>query len=134
MALKDDIAAIRADGTKSDRRKQLDISSLKISAIYDIIVNGKPAPNPIPPLLERTFTTDGTTIRVNVASMVNLKGSDGETVQALYMDVTLTRGGVTVTHQWYSANPPIIPVSSSGNEKQDLIQAASEIIAQLPVG
>lgn len=134
MALKDDIAAIRADGTKTDRRRQLDIYNLKVGALHDVIVNGKPAPNPIPPLLNRTFTLDGTTIRVNACSIVNRVGSDGEVVPTLYVDVTLTRGAVTDTHQVYYVNPPILPRSESGNEKDDLIQAAAEIIAQLPVG
>lgn len=133
MAIADDIAAIRADTNKTARRQSLDIYSLKATALLDVILNGKPAPNPIPPVLNRTFTLDGTTIRVNAASIVSRQGSDGETVPVLFIDVTLTRGAVTVTHQLFITNPPVIPKSPSGNERQDLIQAASEILATLPV-
>jgi hypothetical protein len=103
------------------------------AALLDVILNGKPAPQPIPPIIDRTFTLDGTTILVNAASLVPRLNAEGETVEALFIDVTLTRGPITATHQFFFINPPVIPRSESGNERQDLIQAASEIIATLPV-
>jgi hypothetical protein len=125
MAIADEIAAIRADGNRTDNQKRLDIYNLKIEALRDVILNGKPAPNPIPPLINRTFTLDGVTIRVNACSIVVKSGTP-----MLFIDVTLNG---SVTHQVYYTNPPVIPRSPTGNERQDLIAAASEILAMLPV-
>lgn len=125
MTIRDDIAAIRADSNKTARQQTIDIYNLKIAALRDVILNGKPAPNPIPPLINRTFTLDGKTIRVNVCSIVTKNG-----VPMLFVDVTLNG---SVTHQVYYTNPPVVPRSETGNERQDLIQCASELLAQLPV-
>lgn len=125
MTIRDDIAAIRADNNRTERQQTIDIYNLKIAALRDVILNGKPAPNPIPPLINRTFTLDGKTIRVNVCSIVTKNG-----VPMLFVDVTLNS---SVTHQVYYTNPPVIPRSETGNERQDLIQCASELLAQLPV-
>lgn len=130
MTIRDSIAAIRADSNKTPRRQTLDIYQLKIDALRDVILNGKPAPNPIPPLVNRTFTLDGKTIRVNACSIVSRADADGVLVPMLFVDVTLNG---SVTHQVYYTNPPVIPRSETGNEKQDLIQAASETLALLPV-
>lgn len=129
MAIRDQIAAIRADSNKTDRQQTIDIYQLKIDALRDVILNGKPAPNPIPPLINRTFTLDGTDIRVNTCSIVTKNGTP-----MLFIDVTLTKAPAQpVTHQVYYTNPPVIPRTTSGNEKQDLIQCVSEVLAQLPV-
>lgn len=133
MPIIDDIAAVRQRQDLTGRQKDLSIYELKNAALRDVIINGKPAPNPIPPVLGRTFTLDGTTVRVNACSLVPRVDAEGNTVEALYIDVTLTRNAVTVTHQVYYINPPVLPRSVSGNEKQDLIAAASEMIAQIPV-
>jgi hypothetical protein len=133
MPIVEDIAAIRADNNRTERQQTLDIYQLKNAALLDVLWNGKPAPQPVPPVVGREFTLDGTTIRVNTASLVPKLNAEGETVEALFIDVTLTRGPVTVTHQVFYVNPPVIPRSPTGNERQDLIQAASEMIAQLPV-
>ncbi len=133
MAIRDDIAAIRADSNKTERQQTLDIYNLKNEALRDVILNGKPAPNPIPPLINRTFTLDGTSIRINVCSIAP-RVVNGETVNQLFIDVTLTRTPfAAVTHQVYYTNPPVIPRTETGNAKQDLIQCASELLAQLPV-
>jgi hypothetical protein len=134
MPIIQDIAAIRADNNRTERQRELDIYELKNAALLDVLWNGKPAPQPVPPVVGREFTLDGTTIRVNTASLVPKLNAEGETVEALFIDVTLTRGPATVTHQVYYINPPVIPRSPTGNERQDLIAAASEMIAQLPVG
>lgn len=134
MTIRDDIAAIRADGNRTERQQTLDIYALKNDALRDVILNGKPAPNPIPPLINRTFTLDGTTIRVNACSIVPRIGSQGETINQLFIDVTLTRAPfASVTHQIYYTEPIVFPKTETGNEKQDLIQAASEMLADLPV-
>jgi hypothetical protein len=130
MTLISDIAAIRADGTKTDREKNVAIYALKGTALLDVILNGKPSPNPLPPLINRTFTLNGVTIRVNTASTYTKTGADGVAVPILFVDVTLNS---TVTHQVHITNPPILPRVITGVEKQDLIQAASEILAGLPL-
>src|SRR4051812_4726388 len=107
MALLADIAAIQADGTRTGRRQQLDVYDLKVAALRDALVNGKPAPSPIPPVVGRTFTLAGATIHVNAASAVRRTGADGQEVSALYIDVTVTRGGSTATHQVTYVNPPV---------------------------
>lgn len=132
MTIKDDVAAVRADGTKTKRQQDIDIYNLKLTALRDVIVNGKPAPNPIPPVLGRTFTLNGMDIHVNQCAIVSRRGTDGVMVPMLYISVTLTKSSVSVTHQVYYVNPPVIPNSETGNEKQDLIQAASEMISHLP--
>ncbi len=124
MAIRDDIAAIRADNNKTERQQTLDIYALKNEALRDVILNGKPSPNPIPPLINRTFTFNGTDIRVNACSIVARGGTP-----MLFIDVTLTRApAAPVTHQLYITNPPVLPKVQSGNQKQDLIQAVSELI------
>lgn len=129
MTIRDDIAAIRADSNRTERQQTIDICNLKIEALRDVILNGKPAPQPVPPLINRTFTLDGTDIRVNACSVV----VRGDTPQ-LFIDVTLTKApALPVTHQVYFTNPPVIPKTETGNEKQNLIQCASEMLAQLPV-
>lgn len=129
MTIRDDIAAIRADNSKTEREQTLSIYQLKIDALRDVILNGKPAPNPIPPLINRTFTLNGTDIRVNACSIVVKNG-----VPMLFIDVTLTKApAAPVTHQVYYTNPPVIPASETGNERQDRIQCVSELLAQLPV-
>jgi hypothetical protein len=134
MAISDDIAAIRADNARSSRQKAVDIYTLKVAALRDAILNGKPAPNPIPPLLDRTFTLNGTTITVNGCSLFNRLATDGTVVPQLYIRVTLTRAPLApVTHDVFYTNPPVLPRSPTGNERQDLIQCASELLAQLPV-
>lgn len=134
MTVRTDIAAIRADGTKTERQKELAVYAYKNAQLRDVIVNGKPAPNPIPPLLNRTFTQNGIDVRVNGCSLVNRLGDDGATVEVLYINVTLTpqATGIPITHQLFLVNPPVIPESETGNEKQDLIAAATEILMTLP--
>jgi hypothetical protein len=123
MALVDDIAAIRADQNKSEDQKRRDIYALKNLALVDVILNGKLAPNPIPPLINRDFTVDGKTVRVLAAQEVEKNGTP-----VLYVALTVNGN----THQVTITNPPILPKQITGNEKQDLIQAAVEILAQIP--
>jgi hypothetical protein len=122
MSLVGDIAAIYADGTKTDDQKRLAVYSLKGTALIDVIMNGKPAPSPIPPLINRTFTLDGKTVRINAATLLPN--------QSLMISITLNG---TVNHTNIITNPPILPRVTTGNEKQDLIQAVSEMLADLPV-
>jgi hypothetical protein len=121
MPLVDDIAAVRANGNLTDREKDLAVYTLKTTALIDVIRNGKPAPNPIPALLGRTFTLNGVSYRINgVKEGVN---------SSLIVNVTFTRApAAAVTHDIIIVNPPVLPKVLTGNEKQDLIQAASEML------
>jgi hypothetical protein len=121
MPLVDDIAAVRANGNLTDREKDLAVYSIKTTALIDVILNGKPAPNPIPPLLNRTFTLNGVSYLTRAARDIG----DG----TLELIVTFTRAPAQpVTHTIRIVNPPVLPRSLTGNEKQDLIQAASEML------
>lgn len=125
MALIDDIANIRARGDLTDEQKFRQISNIKSFALYDVIINGKPAPQPIPKLLGREFTTrDGVTVVINAAALVN----EGD----LMVTLTLTRPPANpVTHTVIFVNPPILPAIQTGDEKRDLITAASEMVEGL---
>lgn len=125
MALVDDIAAIRANGSLTAAQKSRAISTLKATALLDVILNGKPPPQPITALIGKEFTTrDGVTVFIHAAALVN----DGD----LMVTLTLTRAPANpVTHTVVFVNPPVIPAISTGDEKRDLIQAASEMVEGL---
>lgn len=121
MALVDDIAAIRNDPNKTDAQKRSEVYQLKGTALIDVIYNGKPAPNPLPPLIHREFTKDGITIFVNYAKMI--------TNDILLVNVTVTRPlQQPVVWDLRITNPPVLPRQITGNEKQDLIDAAFEMV------
>jgi hypothetical protein len=124
MAILDDIAAIKNDGTRSEEQKRKDIYALKCTALLDVILNGKSPPNPIPPLLDRTFNYNGKTVMVTGASQYESNG-----VPQLLVDIVLNGK----SHQVHITNPPVIPATTTGNEKQDLIQTAIEILDRIPV-
>jgi hypothetical protein len=119
MALLDDIATISNSGLPEDQKRRA-IYDLKTFALVDVIVNGKPVPNPIPPLLQREFTFNGLTIYIHSA----IANDDGD----LQMGVTFTKDGVPQTHTIIIRNPPVLPAQITGNEKQDLVQAAIEMM------
>jgi len=121
MAIPDDIAAVRGNQSLTADEKRSQIYTIKTTALLDVILNGKPAPGPIPPLLGRTFTKDGVDYHVNSATITP------ET--ALEVSVTFTRAPAEpVTHTIIYVNPPVLPRIITGNEKQDLIQAAIEMM------
>jgi hypothetical protein len=155
MTIRDDIAAIRADSNNYDpvldeagspildgqgnplrrlkRSPQIAIYQLKVAAWRDVIVNGKPAPQPVPPLLGRAYTVDGLTIEVKVCSVGSRLANDGETLPYLYLDIVFTRAPLQpVQHQYKIQDPPPLPKNPTGSEKQDLIQAAMEFLPTLP--
>lgn len=122
MGIIDDLHAIRSDPNKSEEQKRQECYHLKSSSLVDVIYNGKPAPNPISPLIGRDFTIDGLGVRVNFAKVRD--------DNSLFVDVTLTRSpALPVTHQITIVNPPVIPAQMTGDEKQDLIQAAYEMLS-----
>lgn len=118
MAIATDIAAIRARTDMSEEQKRKTIYDLKGNALVDVIYNGSGS---IPPLIQRTFTTGGLTIYLHKAEVL----ANG----ALRIFVTLTRApGLPKTEEIILVNPPVLPRSITGNERQDLIQAAVELL------
>lgn len=125
MPLLDDLSAVRDDPTLTDAQKRHAIRGLKCTALVDVINNGKPAPNPIPPLIRRNFTVDGLTVYIHSAVMT----ADND----LRLEVTLTRAPqMPVTRTVVVRNPPCLPRQITGNERQDLIQAAIEMLGSVP--
>jgi hypothetical protein len=121
MGVLDDIAAVRDDPSLTDDQKRGALRQIKATALVDVINNGKPAPNPIPPLVRRQFDHGGIGIYIHHASVT----PDGD----LRVEVTLTRApALPVTHTIIIRNPPVLPRQISGAERQDLIQAAVEML------
>lgn len=110
MPIIDQIAAIRASA-KDEREQTLEIYALKTNALLDVIGTDR---------LGQTIEHNGFTFRINDARMVG----EGR----LFLDVTFARGPNEVTHQITITNPPILPRERSGNEKQDMISAISEMV------
>lgn len=125
MAIAQDIQAIRDRQDLTDEQKSRAIATLKATALYDVIVNGKPAPQPIPAVLNREFTTrDGVTVTCITAALVN----EGD----LLLTLILTRPPANpVTRTVIFVNPPVLPATVTGDEKRDLITAASEMVEGL---
>jgi len=107
MSLVDDIAAIRAS-KKDERAQTLEIYTLKTSALLGVIRCG------------HTVQHKDYTFRINDARMIG----EGR----LFLDVTFVRGPNTVTHQITITNPPVLPRERTGNERDDLITAISEML------
>ena len=107
MSLVDDIAAIRAS-KKDERAATLEIYALKTNALLNVIERGK------------TVAHSDYTFRINDARMIG----EGR----LFLDVTFARGPSEVTHQITITNPPVLPRERTGNERDDLITAISEML------
>ena len=107
MPLVDDIAAIRAS-RKDEREQTLEIYGLKTNALLNVIERGK------------VVAHKDYTFRINDARMVG----EGR----LFLDVTFARGPVQVTHQITITNPPVLPRERTGDERNDLITAISEML------
>jgi len=107
MPLIDDIAAIRAS-KKDERAATLEIYALKTNALLNVIERGK------------TVAHSDYTFRINDARMIG----EGR----LFLDVTFARGPSEVTHQITITNPPVLPRERTGNERDDLITAISEML------
>lgn len=107
MSLVDEIAAIRAS-RKDERAQTLEIYALKTNALLGVIERGK------------AVAHKDTTFRINDARMVG----EGR----LFLDVTFARGPTEVTHQITITNPPVLPRERTGNERNDLITAISEML------
>ena len=120
MPLIDEITAVRESNLPDDEKRKA-IYDVKSFALVDVIYNGKPAPGPIPPLIQRQFTlASGVGVYLHKAEVLDSG--------ALRLQVTLTKNGVSDTHTITIVNPPVLPRQITGNEKQDLITAASEML------
>lgn len=121
MPIPDAIAAIQARSDLDEDGKRREIYSLKTTALIDVILNGKEPPEPIPALLGRTINHKGFHFCINEARMTP--------ANALFLDVTFSdRPAEPVTHQITIVNPPVLPSSRSGSEKQDMIAAIHEML------
>ena len=107
MSLVDEIAKIRASKT-DERAATLEIYALKTNALLGVIERG------------RTVAHKDYTFRINDARMIG----EGR----LFLDVTFARGPSEVTHQITITNPPVLPRERTGNERDDLIAAISEML------
>lgn len=108
MPLVEDIARIRAS-RKDERAQTLEIYALKTNALLGVIERGKA-------VAHKDYT-----FRINDARMVG----EGR----LFLDVTFWRGpSGEVTHQITITNPPVLPRERTGNERNDLITAISEML------
>ena len=107
MSLVDAIAKIRAS-KKDERAATLEIYALKTNALLNVIERGK------------TVAHSDYTFRINDARMIG----EGR----LFLDVTFARGPSEVTHQITITNPPVLPRERTGNERDDLITAISEML------
>jgi len=107
MGIVEQIAAIRA-GRKDERAQTLEIYALKTNALLGVIRCGDA-------VAHKDYT-----FRINDARMVG----EGR----LFLDVTFTRGPAEVTHQITITNPPVLPRERTGNAKEDLRTAISEML------
>lgn len=146
MTIAQDLAAIDADGGLLPEHKRLAKYDVKGLALVDVITNGKPAPGPIPPLINRTFTANGMDITITKAVQVtgphfefcrkgNLWGNHlvvAAGAHALVLRMDLFRAGVRIRRSDADVeiitNPPVVPRVATGDEKQDLITAAVELL------
>ena len=107
MGIVEQIAAIRAS-KKDERAQTLEIYALKTNALLNVIERGK------------SVAHKDYTFRINDARMVG----EGR----LFLDVTFVRGPNEVTHQITITNPPVLPRERTGNEREDMATAISEML------
>ena len=117
MTVASDLAAVEANSGLTDEQKRAARYDIKNVALIDVILNGKPSPNPIPPLINRTFTAHG-------GKTYTVRSAVATTDKALKIMVEING----TPHMLFIKNPPCLPQSITGNEKQDLIQAAIEMM------
>jgi hypothetical protein len=108
MGIPEQIAAIRAQ-RKDERAATLEIYALKTNVLLGVIERG------------RTVAHKDYTFRINDAKLIG----EGR----LFLDVTFARPpSGEITHQITITNPPVLPRERTGNERDDLITAISEML------
>lgn len=123
MPVVNDIAAVHANQSLNADEKREQIYGIKTTALIDVILNGKPAPQPVQPLLGRSINQKDFTFRINSAQATP--------ENSLLLNVTFTKPPAPPVIRLITiVNPPVLPTQAtrSGNEKQDLIQAVSEML------
>lgn len=110
MSLVDEIARIIAQPDLDEDERRSRIYALKANALRDVVQ----------PYLGRTVAHDGYTFRINSVEVTPQ--------HRLALDVTFARGPNTVTHQIIITNPPVLPRQRTGNERNDLLTAISEML------
>ena len=126
MAVSDDIAAIRGRTDIDDREKQRLVYALKCGSLAEILNNGRPPPNPIPPAVNRTYTLNGVDYTLTLARDTTMTATDG-TIHALRIAGRAVKDGVTKRFDFMIVNPPVL----ARDRRDDLIAAASEMIEAL---
>jgi len=108
MTLVEAIASIQSQHDLSEDERRQRTYALKANALRSVIELG------------REVEHDGFTFRINKAEVTPQ--------QRLFLDVTFARGPTEVTHQITITNPPVLPRERTGNERNDLISAISEML------
>lgn len=125
MALADvEIPAILARGDLTDREKTRAIYALKVDAIADWLINGKPAPNPLPPVVGRTYTLNGVDYTVARVAVEQVKDGEGVLIKVLRVEGRAVNGVQRKPFQFCIVNPPIL----TKDRREHYIDAASEIV------
>ena len=123
MALRDDIAAVRADSSRSEDQKRADVYQIKVNGLVPRLSQ----------FVKQSWTLDGVTYRLNAVSATTSNG-----VLALTIDLTRTRSGyrfdpfdrLTIT------NPPIARNGKAVDEmtSAEIADFARALLAGLPGG
>jgi len=108
MTLVDVIASLQQQRDLSEDERRQQIYALKANALLGVIK------------LRRTIKHGDFSYRINKAEVTPQ--------QRLLLDVTFKRGPIEMTHQFIITNPPVLPRERTGNEKEDLATAISEML------
>jgi hypothetical protein len=127
MDVWDTLAAIDADASLSDEEKNRARYEVKAWAIADILNNGKPAPNPVPPAIGNTYRLDGVDYTLFFAAQ---EERNGVPVLRIIMLAKRVADGVTLISpkdDLIFVNPPTLTRTRS----KDLAAAAREMLSGL---
>ena len=132
MDVWDELDAIEADETLTPEEKRQARLTVKADALADIINNGKPAPNPISPIVRTWFPLDVYRVFIHSAHHEEIGG-----LPALRLHIEVRTGNTTDSegnpngpmvvfpHEaTYFVNPPVL----TATKKKDLVETASEIL------
>lgn len=125
MALADiDIPAVLARGDLTAREKTRAIYALKVDSIANWLINGKPAPQPLPPVVGSTFTLNGVDYKVVRVAVEQIPDGDGVPIKVLRIEGSAVKGAQRQSFQFRIVNPPVL----TRDLREHYIDAASEII------
>jgi hypothetical protein len=127
MDVWDTLAAIDADATLSDEEKKRARYAAKAWAIADILNNGKPAPNPVPPAIGQTYRLDGVDYTIFLAAAEERNGVPVLRIVMLAKRVVDKVTLVSPRDDLIFVNPPTLTRTRS----KDLATAAREMLQGL---